>query len=244
MSWGAAGSLWYLVGVCALWGCQRPDAEPRRSVPTLAIQPPTDTARLDSACQAADTLPPAGLRSVFAEESLMLRTSPGVQRVGRALSITGSRRVVVLRDCYEEGDRFESYRYQRFIPRLKAHLIDVVFYEAGATLLIGASGARYAVLSDPVLSPDSLHFLTWLDGDDPYDSHAAVEVWDVAGDSLVRVFELSGDGSWVMRHVRWRNDSTISLWRGMTRDGIETGDSIPLHIRRRGGEWDTTSTVP
>jgi hypothetical protein len=230
-----------------LLGCHR-DAQHAASpdtASTAAATVPQDSS--SHSCTDSSATGAAAMRgSAFAAEARSMSGAPThISRLGRVLSITlGSGAVVSLRDCTAEGDSYITYRYQYFDRVLRAHVIDVGYYEGGSTLLVSdGTGRQFWTIGAPIVSPDSQSFLTWAfdveSGEDPN----GLQIWRIDADSLTMVLNLEPDLSWGPSGPRWLSPTLVEWWR-LDATGGDVTDSTKMYAVLRAGTWDTTSVRP
>ncbi len=189
---------------------------------------------------------PSASPAAYAEEQRALAQAPlPVTRSGAELTIDlGNGHVALLRDCHQDGGDYVDFRYAGYVPRLYVHVIDGTGYEDhGVLLLRQGSGTVYYGLGDPVVAPDSVHFLMSGANSAEGEGRSRLEVWRVERDTLVREFVLEPEG-WSPSSARWIDSSHVELWRVWDTDDNAGADSGRMQVVRTGPGWDTIPASP
>ena len=141
----------------------------------VRVIPPTGTESLDVNFEYARQAP-----EYAAEATAIGSAPPRVHRSRGLLLIVGRNGdTLSLRDDIAPGDAYVRYVYERFDPRLDAHLVRAGFYEGSSVLFVADSTAAKKDLDEsPIVSPDGRRFaVASLDLEAGYEPNL-LEIWN------------------------------------------------------------------
>lgn len=146
----------------------------------------------------------------------------------------GSR--VVLRDDTTAGDRFVAYESHGLFESLRAHLIEVSFYEGGAYMLIhDRTGDTTWVAGPPVISPSGDRFAVGsVDLVAEYDP-TILQIYRVRAERFRKEFEVE-PADWGPSDLRWIAEDTLEFQQNVLGEELEY-EQHPARVVRSGSEW-------
>jgi hypothetical protein len=199
------------------------------------------------AAQVVGPLPDSAVRAFYAEradeyaaESRAMREAGGrVTRRERQLVIrTRHGPPVVLTDTIAEGDSHVQHIYHGFLRGPGLHVVELRFYEGGASLVVyDATGSVTYLPGPPLLSPDGTHFASAsFGGEAGYDPNH-LEIWRVTPTRLRREFDVDGGSAWGPDSLAWHGHDTLEF-RRMVMGADFRWSSTPVRVVRAKGRWE------
>lgn len=235
---GAAGVLACLGLYQYLSAMRRPAAVPPPAPATFAAQPPTFERLLRHIEQCGEYWGECG---VLIDQAQSLLAGNRVAHESTAIRV----RLVdgtLHRVSAPEPER-ASLQFHAHLSDPGYYLIHVQYGQGDGYLLISdRSGATYALDGLPVFSPLRDRFAV-ASGDLATQANpAALSVWRISSDTVVREFSWRDDGyreGWYPRAPAWSNDSTIRVQQvfGADASGAPRAAPPPATLRRSGQRW-------
>jgi len=106
---------------------------------------------------------------------------------------------------------YPEYTVIGFYPEINCYLITVNFYENGKCILLNKkNGSEYNIWSEPIISPDKKHFVTFLGSLGYPVKPNGIQFFDVNGDEIKLVWEFETD-EWKPDELFWISDKQLIL---------------------------------
>ena len=150
-----------------------------------------------------------------AEATAIAATGGRVERKGDTLVIRGTERSrLALGNVREPESATRVFRYERFVPEIGAHLVEIGHYEGGGWLLVDARTANQMhVLGRPVVSPGRTRFAAaGLDLVAGYDPNG-VQVWRVTEHGPRLELGIEGGDQWGVSGLAWAGEDVLYFTR-------------------------------
>lgn len=194
-----------LLVILTLCAACAPVIAPPAPLPVPAADPTDECPESETYLECLDRLEAAAIADQGAR----------VTRDGLSLRIgltSGSSRTLV--DDTIEGARYTRYRYTRYIPVLRSHLVRIGYYEGGSYLLVDEENGGHDYVSGiPLVSPGGTRFLTTsLDLEAYYDPNT-LQVWEIAALGPRLILGLDGGEEWGPSEARWVSENEIEFTR-------------------------------
>jgi hypothetical protein len=153
-----------------------------------------------------------------------------------------------------EGDVVATYAYRGTLLGGRYYLVDVRWYENGATMLVDAeTGARQTLVGDPAVSPSESLAVASASSLDVGEGANEIQIWRLLPHPPVLAwrFETPGDrvGAWGASRPVWRGDTLIEMVRDIRLPGPQDSTFStprrrePMRLVRAGAIW-RVDTLP
>lgn len=144
----------------------------------------------------------------------MAATGGRVSRMGDSIVIRGAAATLVLEDDTSNAAGTRVYRYERHLPEIGFHLVEMGYYEGGGWLLVDARTTdQTEILGRPSVSPGRTRFAAAsVDMEAGYDPNG-IQVWRL-GDGPPRLeWGIDGGDSWGASDPVWRGEDELDFTR-------------------------------
>jgi tetratricopeptide (TPR) repeat protein len=162
--------------------------------------------------------------------------SPTVNRAGSSLRLQlRGGRSVSLRDFQKRGDEASvvKYSFRDYLRDLGYFLIHRQFYEGVDYLMIqDRTGRRYEMQDLPVISPDKRRLVTASNGIGGGYGANAIEVWRLAGRSMIREQTITPE-DWGPSDAEWIDNQTIRVVKNLSGADEARKRHVIFRFRRR-----------
>jgi hypothetical protein len=152
---------------------------------------------------------------VRAEAAAMAAAGGRVSRSGDTLVIRGADGGrLALGNVAEPESHTRVFRYDRFMPEIGVHLVEIGHYEGGAWLLVDARTTDQThVLGRPVVSPGRTRFAAaGLDLEAMYDPNG-LQVWRVTEHGPRMEWGIDGGDQWGADGLAWAGEDALYFTR-------------------------------
>lgn len=149
------------------------------------------------------------------EERRMAAAGGAVSRVADTLVIRGTNgNRLALENDTTAGNGTRVYRYDRFLPEIGFHLVELSFYEGGSYVLVDARTTdQTMVIAPPVVSPGRTRFAAaMVDLWAGYD-YNGIQVWRLGEGGPRLEWEIGGGDQWGASGIAWASEEALDFNR-------------------------------